>query len=218
MTSYVKDGKWSLPRAAGFSSLDTRDDVPIFAPDGNRLYFLSRRGPSGIWYIERLGNSWSEPVYIERGPNLSHPYWQFSVSANGDIYTAAGGDIWVSNPIGKGYSTPEKLPGPITSNQNEGHPCIAPDESFLIYQIEDEEEHRRSCLYISFNISPGLWTAPRKLEPGGKPLRGFCPVLSPDGKYLFFNNWMNLSNDIYWVEIGSVIDSLRKESLRSPDY
>jgi ankyrin repeat protein len=212
MTSRVENGSWTLPKAAGFSSPDSRDDVPFFAPDGNRLYFLSRRGPFGIWYIERDGGSWSEPHHIEGGPSSNRPYWQFSVSANGAVYTGAGGDVWVSRPTAEGYSAPETLDRVVATDRHEGHPCIAPDESFLIYQILDEENTHESCLYISFKDSSRQWTTPVQLETGGKPLRGMCPVLSPDGTYLFFNAWRNITNDIYWVEIGSVIDSLSRLS------
>jgi hypothetical protein len=83
----------------------------------------------------------------------------------------------------------------------------------MIYRIEDEGDHRSSCLYISFRDPDGPWTTPVLLEPGGKPIHGMCPVLAPDGKYLFFNYWSQMTNDIYWVEIESVIDSLRKSHL-----
>ena len=210
MTSRVENGDWTLPRTAGFSSPDSRDDMPIFAPDGKRLYFLSRRGPSGIWYVERNGDSWSEPHHIEGGPSSNRPYLQFSVSADGAVYTGTGGDIWVSRPTTDGYSAPETLGDPIATDRREGHPCIAPDESFLIYWIQDEEDHRSSCLHISFKNAGGQWSDPIRLETGGKPLHGMCPILSPDGRYLFFNGRRNVTNDIYWVEIGSVIDSLKR--------
>ena len=128
----------------------------------------------------------------------------------GAVYTGTGGDIWVSRPTTDGYSAPETLGDPIATDRREGHPCIAPDESFLIYWIQDEEDHRSSCLHISFKNAGGQWSDPIRLETGGKPLHGMCPILSPDGRYLFFNGRRNVTNDIYWVEIGSVIDSLKR--------
>ncbi|UCC44420.1 MAG: ankyrin repeat domain-containing protein [Candidatus Zixiibacteriota bacterium] len=214
MTSHVENGKWTLPEMADFSTLESDDDVPFFSPDGERLYFLSRRNPGGVWYIERTGDGWSEPRHIEGGPSKKRPYWQISVSSGGSIYIGSGGDIWVSRLSADGYEDPLQLSSPITTSRKEGHPCIAPDESFLIYQIEDEEDAHASGLYISFRDDKGNWMGPTVLEPGGEPLRGMCPVLSPDGKYLFFNDWRMMTNDIYWVEIGTLIDSLRSELLK----
>jgi len=210
MHSYIEKGHWTLPKVAEFSSLDM-DDVPFFAPDGQRLYFLSRRGPTGVWFIERTGDSWSEPRFVGGGPSESHPYWQISIADNGTMYTASGGEIWVSKLTDNGYGPHEAIGEPITTAGIEGHPCVASNESYLIYQIEDEEDHTISYLYISFKDHEGKWMNPIRLEPGGEPLKGMCPVLSPDGKYLFFNGWRFPTNDIYWVEIGSCIDSLRIE-------
>jgi len=210
-TSHVENERWTKPRMADFSSLESGDDVPFFSPDGDRLYFLSRRGPNGVWYIQRDGESWSEPQHIEGGPSENGPYWQISVAADGSIYTGAEGDVWVSEPADDGYTAPATLGSPIATEQGEGHPCIAPDGSFLIYQIQNEDDVHASCLYIAFRKTDDTWTSPIRLEPGGVPLKGMCPVLSPDGRFLFFNAWRQTTNDIYWVEIGSFIDSVRKE-------
>jgi hypothetical protein len=211
MNSRLENGRWIKPKMAEFSSLDTDDDVPFFSPDGNRLYFLSRRGPSGVWYIERTDTGWSEPRYIEGGPNEGRPYWQISVSVHGSIYTGSGGDIWVSRPTADGFDSPISPGNPINTPRREGHPCIAPDESFIIYHIEEQSDSfAGGRLYISFQDQAAQWSAPTPLAPGGRSLEGICPVLSPDGKYLFFNARRATTNDIYWVEIGSVVDSLAR--------
>lgn len=211
MTSRIENGRWIAPRIAEFSALDTDDDVPFFSPDGERLYFLSRRGPVGIWYVERAGNGWSGPRYIEGGPNENNPYWQISVSDDGSIYTGSGGNIWVSNPANNGYGAPISIGSPIESPKREGHPCIAPDESYLIYHVKEDEGLGGGGLYISFKDREGQWSTPTRLMPAGKSLKGMCPVLSPDGKFLFFNARRQSTNDIYWVEIGSLIAKGKEE-------
>ncbi len=210
LTSRIENDRWTLPKVAQFSEIGLDDDIPVIAPDGERLYFLSRRGPRGMWYVERNDSTWSEPIYIEGGPNELGPYWQFSVTANGNIYFGSDGDIWLSRFADGAYAKPELLDSAITTPFDEGHPCIAPDESFLIYSPDGYPDSiGGEGIRISFRKGDRRWSKPAKLEPNGKPLEGICPVLSPDGKYLFFNNMSTGTTDIYWVEVGALIDSLR---------
>jgi ankyrin repeat protein len=210
LTSRIENGRWILPQLAGFSEIGLDDDIPVLAPDGKRLYFLSRREPRGMWYIERNDSVWSEPLYIQGGPNELGPYWQFSVAANSNIYFGCDGDIWISRFADGAYAKPELLDSTITTPFDEGHPCIAPDESFLIYCTHGYPDSiGGEGIRISFRKSDRRWSKPAKLECDGKPLEGICPVLSPDGRYLFFNNMSTGTADIYWVDVGALIDSLR---------
>ena len=213
LTSRIEDGRWTLPQPAQFSGIGLDDDIPVIAPDGKRLYFLARRGPRGMWYVERNDSAWSEPLYIEGGPNELGPYWQFSVAANGNIYFGSDGDIWLSRFADAAYTKPELLDSAITTPFAEGHPCIAPDESFLIYSPHGYPDSiGGEGIRISFRGDDRQWSKPAKLECDGKPLEGICPVLSPDGKYLFFNNMSTGTTDIYWVDVGALIDSLRSSA------
>jgi hypothetical protein len=65
-----ENGRWSRPAAAPFSGL-YRDGGPAFSPDGNKIFFCSRRPlekgtdrmhDNDIWYVERTPDGWSEPV------------------------------------------------------------------------------------------------------------------------------------------------------------
>ena len=210
LTSRIENGRWTLPQLPEFSGIGLDDDIPVVAPDGKRLYFLSRRGPQGMWYVERNDSAWSEPLYIQGGPNELSPYWQFSVAANGNIYFGCEGDIWLSRFADDAYAKPELLDSTITTAFDEGHPCIAPDESFLIYSPDGYPDSiGGEGMRISFRKSDRRWSKPVKLECDGKPLEGICPVLSPNGRYLFFNNMSTGTTDIYWVDVGGPIDSLR---------
>jgi hypothetical protein len=210
LTSRTEDGRWTLPQPARFSGIGLDDDIPVIAPDGKRLYFLSRRGPRGMWCVERNDSAWSEPLYIEGGPNELGPYWQFSVAANGNIYFGSDGDIWLSRFADGAYAKPELLDSAITTPFGEGHPCIAPDESFLIYcPHRYPDSIGGEGIRISFRRGDRRWSKPAKLECDGKPLEGICPVLSPNGRHLFFNNMSTGTTDIYWVDVAALIDSLR---------
>ncbi|MFH2052635.1 MAG: ankyrin repeat domain-containing protein, partial [bacterium] len=69
LTSRIRDGRWTRPGPASFVYAETGDDVPFVAPDGRRLFFLSRRplspgtggGKENVWVVERAGEDWDEP-------------------------------------------------------------------------------------------------------------------------------------------------------------
>jgi Tol biopolymer transport system component len=39
-----------------------------------------------------------------------------------------------------------------------------------------------------------------------------CPIISPDGRYLFFNSGRNGKSDIYWVDAKIIEEFIPKES------
>jgi hypothetical protein len=221
--SHIVDGRWTEPATAPFSQVGQGDDVPIFAPDGERLYFLSTRPTSAeeggqaerIWYVERGTQGWSDPQIIEGGPNTLDLHWSFSVAADGSIYTPGDGDIHVSRLVDGVYQAPENLGAPVNSETGEGMPYIAPDESYLIFQRSRHEENFGYLdLWISFRDDSGGWTVPINFGP---PVSTedyeICPLMSPDGKYLFFNSSRAGNDDNYWVE-ASFIEELRREAIR----
>lgn len=221
--SHLVNGRWSEPAPAPFSRLGWSDDVAIFAPDGQRLYFLSTR-PTGaeeghqaerIWYVTRGPHGWSEPQIIEGGPNTLDLHWQFSVAANGSIYSPGDGDIYVSRLVDGAYQAPVNLGEPVNSEADEGGPYIAPDQSYLIFmRFRHAENIGGADLWISFRDASGGWTVPLNLgERVTSRGNEICPIVSPDGRYLFFNSNRAGNDDNYWVE-ASFIEELRREAIR----
>ena len=221
--SHVVNGRWSEPAPAPFSRLGWSDDVPVFAPDGERLYFLSAR-PTGseegrqaerIWYVTREPHGWSEPQIIEGGPNTLDLHWEFSVAADGSIYSPGDGDIHVSRLVDGVYQAPVNLGEPVNSDAGEGAPYVAPDQSYLIFMRFGYEENFGGVdLWISFRAESGDWTVPMNLgERTNSTESDICPILSHDGKYLFFNSARAGDDDNYWVE-ASFIEDLRREAIR----
>ncbi len=206
------DGRWTEPAPAAFTRLGLGDDVPIFSPDGGRLYFLSGRpvrseaggGGEHIWYVTRSAadpTAWSEPEIVVGGPNTLDLHWEFSVAADGSLYVPSRGELYISRLEHGRYQVPESLGTPINSDAAEAMPFISPDGSYLLFtRFGHPDNDGFSDLWISFRDEAGEWTEPLNL---GKPINavaGICPIVSPDGKYLFFNG----SGDNYWVDAGFI--------------
>jgi len=225
LTSRQAEEGWTPPSFAPFSPEFNGDDVPQFTPDGNRVFFLSRRPiePGGespgeqIWYVDRTEQGWSEPVFIEGGPNELSKHWQFSAAANGNIYFNSGdaggmgrGDIYVSRHRDGRWESAENLGPAINSENEEFSPFIAPDESFLIVSVMGRPENVGSIdLYISFKDESGEWTPLTNMgEAMNSPSHDLCPFVTLDGRYLFFNSHRGGQADIYWID-SEVIEKFR---------
>ena len=214
--SRLVDGRWTEPAPATFTRLGWGDDVPFFAPDGDRLFFLSGRpapgdtesGAERIWYVTRTATGWSEPEIVVGGPNTVDLHWQFSVAADRSLYVASRGELYVSRFEDGRYLEPESLGPSINSESDEAMPFIAPDGSYLLFtRFGHPENDGFADLWISYPDGPGGWTVPANLGPSINAVAGICPIVSPDGEYLLFN----AGGDDFWVDAG-FIEELRAGS------
>jgi ankyrin repeat protein len=197
MMSRVKDGRWTKPEYAPFSGksdISFYDDVPFFSPDGQRLFFTSRRPlasstdrKENIWFVERTARGWSDPKPVGDDVNGMALHWQISVSNSGTLYFAGrredefgSGDIYRSRIVDGRFSRPENLGPVINSKEGETQPFVAPDESYLLFSRVVE---RRPVPYISYKSKDGQWLPPLSLENYMGKIG--CLIVSPDGKYIF---------------------------------
>jgi ankyrin repeat protein len=213
---------WTAPQTASFCS-EYGDGEPFFSPDGLKLFFLSLRpvkpgGPAdkeNMWVVERTSKSWSEPKPVSPLINACDLHWLFSIASNGTIYFASpreGGfganDIYRSRLMNGEYQEPENLGNVINTSGVDHTPYIAPDESYLIFVSRGRPSSSGDFqFYISYKNEDGSWQEPIDLGQKINSLgSGLCPVVTPDGKYMFFIG----RGDIYWIDAG-FIDKLRPQ-------
>jgi ankyrin repeat protein len=209
LVSRIEGGRWSEPAPATFSQVGWGDDVPIYAPDGNRLYFLSMRAAAGsdgreerIWYVDRTPSGWSDPRLIDGGPNTLELHWGFSVDADSSVYVGSRGDLYVSRYVDGRYVEPVSLGDAVNSDTDESMPFIAPDGRYLLFtRFRHPDNHGFADLWISLPDTQGNWTEPVNLGEQIASMGGICPIVSPDGRYLFFNSG---NDDNYWLDAGFI--------------
>jgi ankyrin repeat protein len=222
LVSRLQDGRWTYPQIAPFTGEGKDADVPFFTPDGQRLYFMSRRPlpgtdkPSGehIWFMVRQGDGWSETRPVDEALNSLPHHWQFSLDKDYNLYfatTIAGGqgknDIYCSKYVDGRYQEPKNLGGPINTADGEEMPFIAPDGSYLLFMREFD-------LWVSFRGKDGSWSEPVNL--GAKinsPEMDLCPQVSTDGNYLFFLSRRGGESHTWWVET-KTIEALKPKGLK----
>lgn len=225
--SMVKNGRWTTPTEISFDSAYSIGEATL-SPDGKRLYFLSRRPPDDepvererIWYAEREQDGWSNSRLIDKVV-WSHPtHWSFSIAESGNLYftsEAEGvmgeGDIYVAQWDSLRFLSPVDLGGNVNSQLRDFAPFVAPDESFLIFARVVPEEGTRSDLYICFKRTDGTWTPAVNMGDAiNSEHNEVCPVVTPDGKYLFYLSASSERNEVYWVDT-EIITRLRREILK----
>ena len=209
MTKFVS-GVWSKPQIASFSlNKDVYLDNAFISPDNTKIFFTLQQNNQSqskndgqIWYAERMKDGWSEPQSISSIVNSMKMAWQFAVSGKGTIFFSGlsedgygNHDIYYSKIVNGEYSEPRNLGSVINTDNNEITPFVDPDESYLIFFREGED-----VLYISFKGHDNIWLKPVIL---GDSIFGKCPIVSPDGKYLFYIN-----ESIMWVS-ADIIERMR---------
>ena len=246
-----ENNQWAAPQVASFSGKYTgkyRDGEPHFSYDGTKLLFRSLSPLEGkgepmaftdIWIVERDDGGWGEPVNPGPPINSDREDLYPTISKSGDLYFASnrdgGWDIYISKYVNGSYATPEKLSDAINSEFGDWDAFLAPDESYMIFGSNGRPDgFGESDLYISFRDEDGTWTKSKNMGSQiNTSYREVDPVISPDGKYIFFRSNRRIHKsytespltyqefkrildspengeaDIYWVD-AKIIDELKE--------
>lgn len=205
-----KNGKWTKPDT---TKLISKGDAPFFSPDGQRFYFLAQVGErmwerEGISFMEKLPSGWSESKLLPDIINsTSGIHYAMSVDLNRNVYFGARQEgtvisrIYVSEYSNGTYSKPVIMEH--LKDLDAYSPYIAPDGSYLIVTSKD------SGLKIFFRKKDGSWTDGQLItESNESPDR--CPIVSHDGKFLFYLHNVDDRYIPYWVS-AKIIEELRSE-------
>lgn len=196
-----EDGIWSSPEIAPFSG--RWDDLePMFAPDGSKLFFASRRPlnntgslkDADIWYVERHDTGYGPPMNIGSPVNTDRDEFYPSITADGSLYFTAmyeeTEDIWASRLVDGEYQAPERLPDSVNSpSHHEFNAFVLPDESMILFTSHGREDGLGGGdLYVSFKAGDE-WGSAGNLgaEVNSKSI-DFCPFISPDSAFMFFTS------------------------------
>ena len=219
---WEKEG-WTAPEPASFNG-DFRNHEPHITADNKMLYFGSMRpnperpemeNPYGIWKVERTENGWGEPSYVGYGMYVTTTKDGTIYITDNDYEDEKKHGIARTKLINGRFGPFEKQKGgvlsPAPGRKPGRHPCIAPDESFLIFDsnIIGPPGSRNVQLFICFRESDGSWGKAINLSQILDSEHNIAAYLSPDGKYLFFL----AESDIYWVD-ARIIEKLKPASLK----
>ncbi|MEW6758106.1 MAG: hypothetical protein AB1347_07790 [Acidobacteriota bacterium] len=196
LSTVLQPDGWPKPRKTPWNTPKIEMEPHVTA-DGTKLWFSSDRkwqgaavGP-GIWVMDRVGTGWGEPRYHCPG---MYP----TTAANGNLYytdleNAEGARIVMQRFEDGEYAPMEPLGDEVNAVLPNAHPCIAWDESFLVFDSTRPGGPAAPWhLYVSFRLPDGAWSEPKRIVETGE---SNIASLSPDGMYLFYNS----GREIYWV-------------------
>ena len=202
VSSEFRDGQWTSPEVLSFSGRYVDAD-PYLSPDGSKMYFISKRPNPGdpsddfdIYVTERTDTGWGDPQRLEAPINSDRPDYYPAITNTETLYLSTvreGGegsfDLYRSKPNDDGsYGALENLGPAINSESAEIDVYVDPGEEFIIFVSYKSDGFGSGDLYVSFNQN-GEWSEAENLgEPVNSPAREYTPLVSPDGRFLFYTS------------------------------
>ncbi len=213
----LENGRWTTPTPAPFES-GGADFEPSYGGGGRQLFFSSNRPlekggrpkrDMDVWMVEREGGAWGEPTNLGSAVNGESNEYMPSADREGNLYFERYG-LNVARWRNGAFLPAARVE--IAGAVNPGHPFVAPDGSYLLFDARPPgagTATQSGVLFVAFRSKDGSWSpAVRLFEPPGARAYEGCPTVSPDGQYLFFGR----DHDIYWVS-AKVIDARRPGGL-----
>lgn len=226
------DGKWGEARQLMLSPDHKRVESAdmVLSSDGQALYFLAKddragTGPTAnydLWLSRRVSGAWGAAELV--GPPISTAANELYpvLGADGSLYFSSdrGGryEIYRAQRRSDGRFDDPVTFGPEPGANGAGDMALAPDESYLIMTPRRPGGPGRGDVHVSFRRADGSWTALIRLDDTiNTPDHEWCPMITPDGQYLFFSRLGGTAGppwaagtiaDVYWVDV-RVLDRYR---------
>jgi WD40-like Beta Propeller Repeat len=232
--SVLEQGAWSPPvplRVYPGRARAVAVDMAV-SPNGGGLYFLgqhphehAREKPGyDLWVSRRVDGAWTTAQVVP--PPVSTPASELYpvVVADGSLYFTSdrpGGlgpsDVYRAQRLPDGrFAAPVNVGEPINGPHGTGDTFVSPDESYAIFSSRRPSGFGNGDLWVSFRQPDGRWGDPVNLgDVINTAEHEFCPMVTPDGKYLFFSRLLGGSwekatgGEVYWVAT-TVLDRFRR--------
>jgi WD40-like Beta Propeller Repeat len=213
------NNKWTKPKLVSFSG-KYQEGRPTVSPDGNRIYYYSKRPKEGteprkniiIWFVNRQDdNTWSEPNYLRMNHNDSCIYVPLAQTTNNELYFISGingqhpQNVFIGKVDGNKLNDIKKCGEPFFSKEiNSSIKNISSDGKKLIYWRIDLNSTPRRSLYITEKNENNEWSKPNLLNQ--KVIEGDSrfPCFSKDNKYFFFSSYRSGVERWYWINANNI--------------
>ena len=196
---------------------DNRWAESFVVPSGGQISSDGKVMHIGNEYRERTSSGWSELKSLG-APFSDIPIMRLTTSSKGTYYfdtspfydkSPAVGSIRYSRLINGVREKPRTFD--IDMETKKFHPFIAPDESYLIWDVQEREGgYGKLDMYISFRQKDASWSAAINLGNRiNTELSEGSGSVTSDGKYFFFTRFLdNGKKNTMWVDAG-FIENLR---------
>lgn len=206
--SQLAGGNWTKPEQVRLGG-EHSDLYPALSNDGKRMVFSSYRPAPGdtsekrnahLWYVERAGNGWGEPVFLSSVNKLGHYHSWVELSADGALYFRRTTPDWqqtetlVARRDGQGYATPIRYEDVERWKTWRKDVRVAggspgPDGKVIFLDVVTRNPQTgRGASDIWVSLKQGnKWTEPQPLGAGiNSDGYDVFPFFSPDRRDLYF--------------------------------
>ncbi|MEN8250335.1 MAG: hypothetical protein ABFS32_15485 [Bacteroidota bacterium] len=211
--SKYENGVWTKPKRAEFTKNNPHglNGGPSFSPDGKKLFFYQVKSPwvsspKRCYYVEKENGKW-----IKKPTDVGQPYSSESYNyspvftRNGHAYKNEGGKI-LKFAYEEGKFTFLDTIAFYKDFRPAWNIYVSPLEDYIIFAARHESGFGDIDLYVSFKTEEKNWGYPINLGSDiNTELRERFPIVSPDGKYLFFMRHTP-GQDFFWVSTDVIMD------------
>lgn len=181
-----------------------------FTPDGNTAYFTRRDGATNrkrIYETTKTKSGWSVPSIAsfstdeDEAPFVNHKgdklfFASFRPLPDGSSTQKFDSNLWYVNKTSDGWSEPQPVSGSINQAMQENNQWPANYEAGpstdkdgnLYYWAKATQINVTNLYFCPFNADGTFGDPVELMEPSSNKYYDTAPVLSPDGKLLFFSS------------------------------
>ena len=206
-----ENGEWTAPEILPFSGSKHHDIEPFYTNEGNRIYFASNRpifndstrNDYNIWYTDKVGGEWAEPIALDSIINTKGDEFFPSLSDKGNLFFTATRedgigreDIFMSQYKEGHFLAPEVLPVEINTAYYEFNAYISPKEDLLIFSSYGRKDGQGGGdLYISRKDEHGNWGESKNMGTliNSEKL-DFCPFIDWENRIFYFSSERTVLN------------------------
>lgn len=233
-SSQLTNGKWSSPQQITLGG-EYSDLYPSISKDGRRMVFVSYRPAPGdtstkrnayLWYVDKKGNEWGEPVFITSVNKFGHYHSWAEIGFDGNLYFRQttpdwrGNQTFVSRWNGKEYTAPllveevERWKNWKSDVRIAGG-SFSPDGKvvFLDTAARNPKTGKgASDIWVSFKTG-NQWSEPKPLgaDINSDGYDNFH-FFSPNGKELYF---VRDFNTFYKIKLKTALNSVKSSTKHS---
>ncbi|MFH0993229.1 MAG: hypothetical protein V1761_02645, partial [bacterium] len=210
------DGVWTPGTRFVVDGITGDTNCPVFVPGDDGMYFLNvNQLVFTIYHVTRTESGWGNPVALDLNIPVGKILgWSFSIADNHNVYFS----LWPTDGLEPAkiyyciyqdgvYGDPIAIDVLNVSTVDTGRPCIAPDESYILFDAVLSSGRGQHDIYVSFKNDMGVFAAPISLGALiNSSEEDSSPQLTADGKYLFFMTYKagDMGYNAYWIELEEI--------------
>jgi len=216
--SNFENGKWSKPALAEFTKGNPHglNGGPTFSLDGKKLFFYQVKSPwvssdMNTYYVKKKNGKWgNEPINIGQPYNTDNQDYSPIFTKKGIAYKNLRGKISKYTYENDNFTLTDSIVIHKDFRQAWNF-YMSPNEDYVIFADRQKGGYGDFDLYISFKTNDKNCGYPINMGPEiNTELRERFPMVSPDGKYLFYMRHTP-GQDFFWVST-EIFKEFKKQS------